>query len=232
MNKRDLYNLHEREIKNFYKEIELGTNGVEYVKGSLKYGNTLSQALLKMENSRLYDAKTFVHVDVADEKLNLFEQGGISRPVPEMLRNFEPRDGFSWGELSPKVDFWLVPLIQDFLSSIEDSLLILEDNEVRPDDPWLRNYPDLPVLTYEDEVYYYLSQTQSGKIKRLFSFAKSWTFMGMLTSLPEGIEMLPRKRSLTKGEIELLAERAERVIVAAYDHEGYIICRRGSTPIH
>lgn len=229
MDQENLYNAHLQEIKNFYKEVELGTSGIQYIYKNLKNGKRLSQSLLKIKILEMFDARTFVHVDIADEKLKFFEQGGINRPIPENLKNFAPKDGFSWGGLSYKMDFWLVPLIQDFLS-VENNILIIEDNEANPKDPWLQKYPDFSILNYKDDVYFCLFQEQnSGRIKRIFSLANSWTFIVMLTSLPRG-KVLNDPKSLTREEIELLAERAEKIIVGAYDRENYIIAQIGKKP--
>ena len=47
--------------------------------------------------------------------------------------------------------------------------------------------------------------------------------IGVMTSLPEGHYLALEKKKITSEELKLLAERAEKIIVGAYDGEGYLI---------
>lgn len=62
------------------------------------------------------------------------------------------------------------------------------------------------------------------KIAKTMREANSdWRFVCLMSSLPGKERLARRGRSLTADDVRALAERAEKIVVGAYDGEGYLV---------
>ncbi len=210
---------------NVFRETELGPEAIQYIRECLTEGKTLAHYLLQISALDKGTVFTFLPVDVSYEEAKNFRDGILPEPPPETHKYFTAADGTVMRMVpKPNTGDWLVGVIRMFLSSGEGRVCIFEDALAQPTDPWLAHY-DGPVLTCEDEVYHFLSgrDIERDKIGEVVRHARSWLFIGAMTSVPQGIDFPSMAQTIARTELRRLAERAENIIVGAYDGEGYLI---------
>ena len=109
-----------------------------------------------------------------------------------------------------------------------DHVLVIEDAMVRRQAPFLLSI-DLPSLYLVDQVYWYLVRdhiTDVDKIERTLGVIGDWGTVGVMTSWPTG-ERASVGQEITLATVNQLVARVRRIIVGAYDGEGYLIWYRG-----
>lgn len=198
---------------NEYVDIELGAEGIQYVKERLELGMTLSRFLLQICDFNNGTAKTLLPPNVSKEAVKQFEYGGKLKQVTQYV---------------PTTRFWLVSEIQKFLTGGEKRLCVFEEALWKPSDPCVVPYRN-KILTYMNEVYHYLSFNEAQQeeiISQVVRRADSDLFIGIFTSIPDDSSFASGGRELSLDELRLYAERAEQIVVGAYDGESYVIWHR------
>jgi hypothetical protein len=121
----------------------------------------------------------------------------------------------------PNTDALLGVEIRTFLDAGKERLCIFEDASAEPSDPFLK-FIDTRFLTFERSVYHVICPDDSDEqILKTIGRAHSWLFIGVMTSGPLEWEISSRP-VLTLDEIRIFAENSVRIILGAYDGEGYI----------
>src|SRR5690349_22612286 len=104
-----------------------------------------------------------------------------------------------------------------------DAVCIFEDALARSDDPWI-SCRDTRILTFNDEVYHFLSQNDIAEqiVKTIRRATTAWQTVGLMTYLKPHNRI---KDGLEIGvdELQVFADRASKIVVGAYDGEGYLI---------
>ena len=214
---------------NAYKEITLGPEAIEYIRKCLSDGNTLARYLLQKLNLDRGRVVTFLSSDVTAEAAKQFTTGGKLPMPPKSQWRYAEGERSKWRMVPiPDTDSCLVAIIEAFLNAEEKRVCIFEDDLSRPNDPILsRSVARL--LTFKDEVYHFLSgrDVESSKIRQTIRQAKSIPlFIGAMTSVPEESSFSYKARRITITSdklLRILAERTEKIVVGAYDGEGYLI---------
>jgi hypothetical protein len=217
---------------NAYKEITLGPEAIDYIRKCLRDGNTLASYLLQKLNLDRGRVVTFLSSEVTAEVAKQFTTGGKLPLPPKSQWRYTEGESSKWRMVPiPDTDSCLVTIIEAFLSAEEKRVCIFEDALSRPHDPILsRSVARL--LTFNDEVYHFLSgrDVESSKIRQTIRQAKSIPlFIGAMTFIPEESSFSYKARKMTIASDELLrvlAERTEKIVVGAYDGEGYLIWNR------
>jgi len=203
-----------------YRAFSLPAEANRYIRNCLEAGNSLAKHLLTqldLENGRVV---SFLPPGVNPSVAQQFRYGGVA----------SAKESISC----------LVALIRTFLSTGEGRLCICENALARPNDPILSS-SDTRILIFKNEVYHFLSEgdVESRKIRQTIGEAESaYLFIGVMTSVPKESSFSHEARRITIPSDELLrvlAERAEKIVVGAYDGEGYLIwngasasCSKGS----
>ncbi len=192
-----------------YERIELGKQAKLYVQDRLSIGLGLSSNILRLHrildgNVETYLPRTSRSARINELSCMQFKHGGITRPEDSLAI--------------------LVDLACKFLGSDNDRLCIFENPNAQIPLNWSSEFTSY-ALSSGNDVYNLALGTSHDKadIETAILESKSgWIFIGVMTSFPD-ISRLARRREITNEEIELLAERAEHIIIGAFDGEGYLI---------
>src|SRR6266511_4422530 len=143
-----------------FKEIELGVEGLNFIRDRLGEGKSLSHFLLQSRNFEGGRVTTYLPEEISDERARQFSTGG-KLPIPKgPAKNLVTDDGTRWRmERKPSADGQLVRTIRDFLTE-KRSCCLLEDVKSRPTDPRIRP-EDGRIKVMGDEVYYLLDEKDS-----------------------------------------------------------------------
>ena len=200
---------------NGYREIELGADGLNYVRKCLKLGKTLSKLLLEIHDLNAGRIVTRLPEGVDDKAAKEFETGGKLPELYPRMTNLQP---------VPNTDLFLVEQVHRFLEEGDTGLCVFEDASASRSDPFLQSL-NARYSTFEDEVYYLLCQADKDDetILRTVREAHSWLSIGVMTSTSGETGPCPEGRALTVGHLRLLAEKTEKITIGAYDGEGYLI---------
>jgi hypothetical protein len=208
-----------------YREICLGEEGIEYIKTCLSGGKTLANLLLQAVDSAAGKIITFLPSDISEETANQFTSGGKLKedltPKKEMIKSDESKLTIV---RTANTDFWLRSNIHLFLTSKDRPLCIFEDDLAKPTDPWLSS-EKMQIFTLDDEVYHFLLSVdaEDEKIDQAIGKASSYLFVGVMTSVPHETAFPRRRQVITLEDLRTFSERTEKIVVGAYDGEGYLI---------
>jgi hypothetical protein len=198
-----------------YREIELGAAGIAYIRECLEAGKTFARLLLQTHDLNMGKAVTKLPASVDDEAAKDFDSGG---KLPELY----PRTTNL--QAVPDSDFLMMPEINRFLSESSANICILEDSLANPTDPFLQSVKTR-YSAFQDEVYHLICQpdNNSDTISKTLRQAHSWLTIGALTSAPEEMGVCAQLGELKLSSLTTLAQKAQEIIVGAYDGEGYVI---------
>jgi hypothetical protein len=108
---------------------------------------------------------------------------------------------------------------------------MMEDNEARSSDKGLkdiRKKSPAHILTFDDKVYHLVHGQNKTlqEINMAMSGAESWVFIGILTRVESQLFLPETKTTLDARELDLLVNGTQRIVVAAYDHSGFLLWHR------
>src|SRR5690606_34240342 len=130
----------------------------------------------------------------------------------------------------PNTSAILATIISEHLVATSSRVCVFEDANTRPSDPVFHRIKT-PVFTFENEVYHFArgGAADSGEIQQLIRAASSWLVIGVLAALPSGV-VLENRSEVPDATLDALASGAEKIIVGAYDGEGYVIWSEPNGP--
>ncbi len=212
---------------NACEERSLGPEALEYIRECLAEGKTLARHLLERVDLESGTVTTFLPSDVSKEAASQFRTGGKLERDPETFVYRTAPDGsrVRW-EPVPNTDPWLVSIVQAFLRAAEGRVCILENALARPSDPGLSRFQSR-LLAFEDEVYHVLlsRELEGTEIARAIGEARCAypPLIGVITFLAAEAGLPDEARDITSAQLRVLAERTQKIVVGAYDGEGYLI---------
>jgi hypothetical protein len=205
-----------------FAERTLGPKAVEYIRECLGYANTLGECLLARADLATGKVTTYLPADVTDEEAHNFTWGGkLPRGRQQIV------GGARIEEVDAKeTTAHLVSVIRSFMATRENAVCILSDSMSKPSDPCLAK-AKAKWVCYRDEVYVVVAggSATEEEVDQAFGEAGSgwWSsLVGALTSHPQQ-GAFQKQREITAEDLKLLAERAETIVVGAYDMEGFVI---------
>lgn len=215
-----------------YKEIVFGSEGITYLQKWLERGGkTLAKALLQAQPLERGRVAAMLPTYVSDEKALQFEGGVLKEPPPETHYIETDPSGKRWRWVrKPTTEPCLVEIIQGYLKADEGRICVFEDYLARPSDPVPPSRRD-HMVTFKEECYQIVTWKDSTaeKIKATIREAKAgWPpLIGAMTSVPKEYDLaLEAGKEIAIADIRLFAERAEKLIIGAYDGEGYLVWSR------
>jgi hypothetical protein len=217
---------HGTEVREDIQEIELGSEGIEYVRETLAHGKELSQCLLRILDLESGKLKTFLPPGIAPESVNQFSFGGKLPPTGKRttVRLWGGRE-YEAVEI-PNVNDVPISIIAAHLESCATAFCIFENALSSAGDGWLKKTP-VQTVTCGSSVYHFLTarQTELGLIETTLKRAKSISppTLGVLSRFSNGSRLDPRLGTIELAELEKIGEQSEKLIVGAYDGEGYLI---------
>lgn len=216
-----------------YREIVIGTEAIAYVKERLNKGKTLARLLLQrqaLEQGRVVAALP----QYAGDELAKNFLGGFHKEASPVAQDIDLTTGGTGRHIVPKVRTvdWLTEVIHEFLSKKEGGICLLENGLALPSDPWLQRRKS-KICVLENDVYHMVSSENVAKGKIMSAIGEAegaWPpLVGVLARIPlEKIEQyeLREEVRITEKDLTLVAEQADKIIVGAYDGEGYLLWNR------
>jgi hypothetical protein len=209
-------------------EMELGHAGVEYVMERLSLGKQLSRRVLaRVAGARPTGAYTFLPPGTSPEAALQFEYGGKLPPVPvpggEEYRRL-PDGSLARFVRVPNTDDALVGRIEAHLASDVFNICLFEDAVGSRSDPATERLRSPTWFEGEDVYHAVPSGSAELDIYRAIRSAKSWLTAGFLTSIPSGLVIEGHRATLSAEHVRHMANHTKKVIVGAYDGEGYVFC--------
>jgi hypothetical protein len=212
-----------------FKEFVLGPEALDYLmKNRIIYGHTLSHLLLELLDLREGVITTFLPSDIRQEQLYDFEAGGVL-PIPhESTWRYITESSGKKSILTPipRDDSFVLSLIREFLLSNQDHVCIIEEPLAKPSDPCMSRRTT-PYMTFGNEVYHFLSgKVRDAEITEVVKWSYTIvSFLAILTTPTQTIKLID-KREITAEELKSLATGTDKIIISAYDGEGYLVWRR------
>jgi hypothetical protein len=213
-----------------WKKVSLGLDAVEYVRECLLKGHTLSQCML--ERGDLFQGTVFACVpsSVNSRTAGNFRDGPLlPEPKPETHIHQRSKDGSTLTLVPvPNTDKILAEVVKTFLEMTKAGSCVFEEAVARPSDPCMSS-STTEWIEYDDEVYYFLLHSDASlpKIQQAIRQAASVYpgLIGVMTRMLDSEFSLKRKR-ITASGLRELARNAAKIIIGAYDGEGYLIWER------
>ena len=210
-------------------EINLGPEAVSYIRDCLANGKTLARYLLQRLDLESGAVTTFLPSDVSEEAATQFKWGGkLYRDPATFVYHTEPDGSTTRWEPVPNTDPWLASILREFLGAGPERVCVFENESALPSHPWLSlpRWAILQTLIFENEVYHLLSNRDAENEERILTtirIADSWLFIGAMTSLSQASDLPLEAGRLDDEALKMFAQRAERIVVGAYDGESYLI---------
>lgn len=183
-------------------KVEFGPEAITYIRSCLSEGDTISTYLLNLplENGRV---ATHLPTTISPAASRRFKVGGVT----------------TRSETEPA----LVAFILAYLRGQRKRYAVFEALE-RPGDAPLSS-SKAQFFIHEDEIYYFLTPQERDptKVASTVRAARSYPFIGVLTSIPEDEPDIRAGYELTADILERLAMRTEHILIGAYDGEGELI---------
>lgn len=208
------------------QEVVLSSAGLKYVRECLSSGKELSSSLLEALDLVSGKLSTFLPPGVASEEVNEFFVGG-KLPQPSDEKHTTVR---LWNEQlkavpKPSLDGVLISIVEAHLKSGSGALCIFENALASPRDSWLK-CTEIQTVTSESSVYHFLTPERMDRdlIELTVKKAKSIRppLIGVLVRFPKP-SGFQSEGSLGLAEFRKIAGQTEKLIVGAYDGEGYLI---------
>lgn len=177
----------------------------------------MSRYLLQNCNFENGKVITFLPHDVSNEDARHFKLGGKIKPPTEP-------DKISLS--IPNTNNYLIDILEAFLREGGGRLCIFEDVTSIPSDPGI-SLKDSRIFIYQNELYYILFSKDAGAKERIddtiWDSDSHWHFVCVMTSAPEESGFFKNDKNIIANDLKILAERAEKIAIGAYDGEGYLI---------
>lgn len=199
----------------------LGLETTDYFRDRLEKGLTLAKSLLNAKDFDMGSVYAVAPESISKDKLKDLYSGGLL-PTSSQPRLPIIEDGRKLViEQVPNTDHELAALVNTYLSDASQHVCLFEDEVARSTDPALSTTDKR--VTFGQELYYLLGHNDDvGKALSIIKKAKSWLFIGIMTSL-QGINRPPDVTELTEQELLLFSRNATAIIVGAYDGESFVI---------
>ncbi len=189
-------------VRTEWTNYDLGTGGWEYLKEQLSLGKTVAYHLLK----RVSD---FAHVQARLPRTTSAARA-VQFHVGGLLSLAESRRQ-------------MVNEFRQYLLSHRAHCALLEDPVGKPSDPYIAR-TQLRYAIYGDDVYYVLTP-EAGKpaeVEHYLRMAYGYPFIAVLTHLDPS-SLPPAGGEIDTAVLQMAANNADRIIIAAYDGEGFVV---------
>jgi hypothetical protein len=156
---------------------------------------------------------------------NLLLNSQVHTYLPKGFNHFYD---FQWGfigDWSKAYDYYQGYLLK-YLDTVDNPLVIMGDNELSKDDPWLQNVLSKR-LTIGNEVYFLLTEEDKNRevIDRTYADSITWRNITILTSLPDSFSIV-KHYSQDSNIVDELVNRVRAVIIDAYDQDSFLFIER------
>ncbi len=187
-------------------EFQFGTEAIEYIRGRLALGNTLSKLAQGLQLSEGI-IRAYLPSTLSSELATLTLEHGC-REIDQAAR--ESREVVQ-------------RFISNYLANSIGSYAVFEQVLARSTDPWIAHSEE-SLFTFKEEVYVFLSSGAHSvdEVKRVLS---GQFVRGVLTT-PANTLHLGNRDSVELEVLQGIVSSAEHLIIGAYDEATYLIWSR------
>jgi len=206
-------------------EIKMDIRAINYVEEKIDDGLSLSSRISNAVELSKGCVSTFFPNEISPTNLYNFRSGG---KLPESKK--ETWIKVNNGIMKPisNTNAFLVNMIREYLQKAKDNICIFENIIASKSDPWLESKKD-NLFFYKDEVYHVVSSKNLSTkyIDQAIHYANSiYHFLGVMSSLPIENQEATENNELSDIEWDIIVRNLKKIIVGAYDGEGYLIWKR------
>jgi len=206
-------------------ETTVGPVARSFILERLSQGNKLAHEMLESLPLTQGRITTFLPSGVVPQSLEDFATGGkLPTPPTSQWKGSKLRDETLLMIPVPTTDSWVVTKIKEYLLEAKDRVCVLEDALKRPGDAVLGRLSSR-YATHDREIYHLLFQ-EDAKEQRILETLRAArsipTFIGSL-SVWKGDPLEVKFGALSISQIKILANSTQKLLVGAYDGEGYLI---------
>lgn len=201
-----------------FQTIRFGSEPEPYFNEVLSDGLCLSSLLLQKRDfsEAEYWARLPLNADL--NRCAEFKYGGILPINPRVFSHMDAKGANWFVAPAATTDAMTAKMIQHFLLGNSHRICLIEDNNARPQDPYLKRAPT-KFICCREQIYYVLAGDATLEtIEQTIKQGRSWRLVGVLSQY-ESISSLLTKDSFTESELEEIAEKSEACFVDAYDAE-------------
>ena len=188
-----------------YEEYLFDKRANKYFVNVLKYGHELDRQLLK--HIDIYRGEITAYLPKDNEKLNIYQFGGGG--IAKRNSSIE----------------CIIGTIEKFLKGGGNNVCLFEDALSTPDDQFEKRN-GVAILAFQDEVYFYIESVGVNKERIEYALTEAEQpnyFICALSSKPTEDFLNINNSSISIDKIEKFARRTEKIILGAYDGEGYLV---------
>lgn len=212
-------------------EISLGSEAIEYIRTRLGEGQTLARRLLEKVDLTEGAVTTLLPDDVSEEAARQLTWGGKLKVDPGNVHYLPGSNGRLYRvQRVPTLEAELVSAIQSYLKGASCRVCVFEDDFLRASDPGMESEQGR-ILPFGEEVYRAVSEASSeDEIAYAVQMVNSsWpALIAVLASLPSEQDLSSVMSKLGPDEFDLLAEHTDKIVIGAYDAEGFLTWSRSS----
>jgi hypothetical protein len=193
-------------MKSQYREHSVATEGARFAESRLRVGNTLARSVLARYVVSEATCTTYLPADTASTSLLEFTDGGVAE--------------------SEHPTRWIAEKIQTYLAADGDRIVVFEDAVARRGDPVLEML-ESRIRYLDQEVFHILYATDANwhAVETTISESDSpHQLVGVFTHRIANAQEAGEPRDISGAEIDEWSQKAEAVVVSAYDAEGFIFC--------
>jgi hypothetical protein len=209
-----------------YKEISFGPEAIRYIRESLQDRRTLSRYLLQNTDLDQGRVTTVLPSNVSDESAKQFTIGGkLPLPLERSIFHYKDPHGKQWRvEPTPSSAGVLTTIIQTYLNAGGQRLCLFEDEWRQPEYPAIKRI-GTRILFFQNEVYHVLTERDIDRniIAQTVKNANGDVIIGVMMPLSKDIVLHYKERAINQEQLQALAVCTEKIIIGAYDGEGYLI---------
>lgn len=197
-------------------ETRLDGRAFSYVEERLSNGFALARGLASRSDLRAGSIRTYLPSDVPEVRRYDFKSPVLDEGpgVPD------PRSGGRWVR-ARDLHHVLTPIVTRHLSNTVN-ICVLEEYILSPDQA--TRSPEPRSLIMGDAVFHLLTSRDSeAQVLKTLKLAKSWLFIGALSSSVESLDLTASQQAIDSTAIDEIATRATAFLVGAYDGNGFLI---------
>ncbi len=187
--------------------ITLDERAHSFIKDELKHGNSLAQFLSEIKSFDEGQVTSYLPASLGFEK------------IPDFNHSIFLETGLKLGKIAEQM---VEVFIAEYLQKDKGHCFVVETYYHYPKDKAFLNKNAIPYFIFENQVYFYSTES-SVNLHEVLHSARDYPFISCLTSLPEPTP-IPANSEFIQG----LSERAQFIIIKAFDAEGYYLVLENS----
>jgi hypothetical protein len=206
-----------------YKRIKLPQDSIKFLRSRLLDGKTLAKLISQNQCFNGGQVTTLIPkwLKIAEKDLKDFETGILPDPPPETHMKVE---GGIAVPIPDDIFPFLINEICEFLNGDRGNICIFEEGLALPSDTYFKHL-SLPYSLLGNEIYYYVSRDDIDNkiVDKVVWQARNFYpgLIGVMTHV--SAESFLEEGKISLDHLRTLADNAEKIILGAYDGEGYLL---------